>query len=1054
MAFTISHTVLATRIAPVAVTAGGMTHFTVNLSGTFDVLYPGTVHPGAAATVVYKTTVAAEDTGPARPGTTPLHGGNTTTTDTIHLTVVIHDPAGQVFTATEVTAADLQKFRNLRGEPGTWRYTVTGTSKVYDMDPSIDARVLAPPGSLSVVVVETVPSTSAAPLVASAALDQPLNVFQFDLYRVGTFVASVSGAGFGGTMQLLDPDGVVVGSSHGGLRCAITQRMLAKSRTAAGAARQWVLKVEGVPHLSITHPTITATVLAEGRIATATLIDRLQWFLGPHGSNVQIAGANTSGLINVMLTVDNLATAETLDMLGLLDSHATENGAPTPIPLYAGVDTIEKYGQTFSLDVSSLKITSIDVDFGPSTNLPGAAVFKLAVSTSGGVAIKWKGLHLATGALLNNHIDVEFGIQVDAGGIPRFVTWAPKTSIDISYTGITLAAVVAAILATPLIGLVGAEELKMYIDDYVNGLVTDGAAQMFTNPNLAPTDFMMLFGGHFTYHPPRFEGTDVLFEHVAPLEPNPRPRLDYHSALGARGDTWAAPNLKSKIDHIVVVMMENRSYDHVLGYRAPTDGTDGLTADVVAAMHEPVRPMSQAAFHANNLGLRTGIPVPVGHALADVKEQLAGQIPGPGSRILNDPAGFVSNFKSKLAARNADMNDGTVATDVLGYYEASDLPMYAFLAKNYAYSDHYYASHPGPTMPNRMYSLTGDAQHDRYGTPVLDNNSGDNFVLSRATTIYDVLAREGVSFRVYESFPSVTMLRMFARYATDNVNIRPFDKVNGFDGFDADMQADPQHVPSVIVVEPAMHHAPENDDHPISDVYRGQSFIREVYQSLAKNKALWERTLLVITYDEHGGFYDHVVPPLAEMLKPASVVLPGGATRHPIATTVENVVTAPAGLHANLSSVATAPAGLHANLSNVEVHAIEGRDPSVSIPFGVRVPTFVVSPQVPADAKPGVTLDHCSILKTILARFCGDARPFLSDRVAAANSFEAFVTAPTPHTDVDPIPGFPDLGVDDTHRAIPGMSKIVTPILTRARMRTEQVDYHDLSGRLARLLGR
>ena len=72
-----------------------------------------------------------------------------------------------------------------------------------------------------------------------------------------------------------------------------------------------------------------------------------------------------------------------------------------------------------------------------------------------------------------------------------------------------------------------------------------------------------------------------------------------------------------------------------------------------------------------------------------------------------------------------------------------------------------------------MYSLAGDLQHDRFGFPILDNNNGDNFLLSRAPTIYDFMARKGLSFRVYESFPSVTMLRMFARYATDTTNIVP-----------------------------------------------------------------------------------------------------------------------------------------------------------------------------------------------------------------------------------------------------------------------------------------
>ena len=66
------------------------------------------------------------------------------------------------------------------------------------------------------------------------------------------------------------------------------------------------------------------------------------------------------------------------------------------------------------------------------------------------------------------------------------------------------------------------------------------------------------------------------------------------------------------------------------------------------------------------------------------------------------------------------------------------------------------------------------------------------------------------------------------------------------------------------VIEPAMHHFPPNDDHPVADMHHGQLFLKGVYDTLRSNEALWRKTMLIITYDEHGGFYDHVVPPIAE----------------------------------------------------------------------------------------------------------------------------------------------------------------------------------------------
>jgi hypothetical protein len=117
------------------------------------------------------------------------------------------------------------------------------------------------------------------------------------------------------------------------------------------------------------------------------------------------------------------------------------------------------------------------------------------------------------------------------------------------------------------------------------------------------------------------------------------------------------------------------------------------------------------------------------------------------------------------------------------------------------------------------------------------------------------------------------------------------------------------------------------------------------------------------------------------------------------------------------------------------------------------VPTFVVSPWVKPGKGPRLTLDHCSILKTVLARFGGGSQPFLSDRVHASHSFDAFLAEAEPRLNVPP-PDAPGTLPIDVRRVTPGASQIITPPLSRKRMREGPVDYHDLSGRLARMLGR
>ena len=1073
--FKLIHSAFSAKITPAVVNEDGKTRLVVNQSGELDVLVPGEFHYGAKLTIrTTSTGSGVDDNGAIGPtphsgnatseGTTPLHGSHisgssATITSSTHsppitLPLVIRDPHGAVVAnGTQITLADLAKFRDLRGSLPKWKYSVNWTSSDYEAA-SKPTVVQDPTASgMSAEIAETVPFSSPGPLVDNEPFEKQL--FQFDLYRVGALVVTVPN--FKGTVQLIDPDGMVQRSSTLGvltsMQVPITLRHLAKSRTANGAVRKWSVKVEGSQvRADHAHPTVTATVMSEGRLAKSALLERVQWLLGPNGGNFDIKGVNTEGLVDVNLTLHDPAIAETLDMLGLFDARAVAGGGEPviinrPLTLFYTADTQEVINQhTVSLDASQVKVTSITADIAMSTNLPGAAVIKLGIVAPGRIHINYKSslgtTQVATAGLTDGRLDVEIGVQVDLLGIPRMVTWCRSLPFDVQ--------------VSPTVD----EALKVIgknLADDLNKQVADKLASFSADPNKGPSNFMMMFGGNFTYQPIRFDGDDIVFEHVAPLEPEPHPHSGYATALGDRGDTWAVPKLKANIDHIVVVMMENRSYDHVLGSRAleHSDSKDGWTPALLAAVGD-VRPLAQAGFDANSQKHKTRIPVPVGHALADVQEQLGKQKQGPQGPI-NDPAGFVSNFEKKIRADFTNPDTKTVATDVLGYYDDNDLPMYAFLANNYAYTDKYFSSHAGPTMPNRMFSLTGGVQRDRYGTPILDNNSGDNFLLSRATTIYDVLQREGVSFRVYESFPSVTMLRMFARYATDETNIKKFSD------FAADMKAKPSEIPSVIVVEPAMHHAPENDDHPVADMYRGQTFIRQVYAQLVANPELWAKTLLIITYDEHGGLYDHVVPPLAETLHPDGhiVVHPGNTSVTSVAKTATTATTATttpaAGSHATVHAggvAKTAPtAGTHANIPP-GTREMDGT-PSLPIPYGVRVPTFVVSPMVPANANPPITLDHCSILKTILARFCGDSRPFLSDRVAAANTFEDFVTATSPRP-VIPGPVFQNLPDNELPSNPPpkARSKIVTPILTREQMKAQATDYHDLSGRLARLLGR
>lgn len=1097
MPFYLQHVFVSKRLMPETLEGPAGRYFTVDTQDEFQVLYPGRFDKLISATVRHRTRIDVPSTEPPTPphgiddpgghhpaaggGPTPLHNGVLVTSEGIPLTLTIFTPDGQPFTKGEVSLADLKKFRDLRGTPtGLWRYTLTGRSKNYVLNPDLNESVSDPEGRIHLSVSETVLSQSAGPLVSSEPLDGTRQSFQFDLIRVGVFVADIVlpqlDDPWNGSMSLYDPDGVRVAATAGKqLRCDIPVAVLGKSRGAGGVVRKWALEVSPHGGAVIGQPRVTATVLAQGRITTSVMRDRVQAIIGPPGDSfIDVTGENFGDEVRVRMTINDATAAGTIDMHGLLDKQLKRVGESTdikpfePFTLYKADRNLE-YG--LELDASSIRLEGIDVTVGAGKGLgSGIPCVRLAIRTEGSLKVKWHGLTLASASVRDGHAALEVGIRLDDEGTPRVVTWMSDDPFDIDIGAAVVAALVVALGG--VVGGVTAAVVEDYVEEMINDQVAEAVKDLFDDPLLAPTILMTIFGAHLTYREIRIEGDQVVFEHIAPNEPTPGPRRNYLEAIGRTvmseaagalrfepptlGDTWTADNLMSKIDHIVVVMMENRSYDHVLGYRARgdiNDGADGLTDAIVAAVqsttehHKVGLLRDDANFPENDIQKMTRIPKGVGHDLEDVAQQLSGRIDRDGEAQLNDPKGFADNFDKKIQSDvvpGGKGEEGCVKDDVLGYYDADDLPIYGHLATHYAYCDRYYSSHPGPTMPNRMYSLTGDAQYDRLGSPILHNNGGDNFLLSRAETIYDVLTKKGVSWRVYESAPSVTMLRMFARYATNDADIRPLTRL------ESDLATG--DLPSFTCVEPAMHHHPQDDDHPDADMWRGQAFIRRVYEALVSNQLVWQKTLLIITYDEHGGLYDHVVPPVAEIVQRASLVGSRLSTHELVA---EGGGRPPGGQpigRAHLRDVSSIAAGDLVATIDSDQPRTDAPD-HMQIPYGVRVPTFVVSPWVAPGKGPSITLDHCSILKTVLARFLGADKPFLSDRVAASHSFESFLSESQPRLDVPHPPELASLP-ETARRVVLGASQIITPPVSRKGMRENTVDFHDLSGFVARMIGR
>ena len=362
-----------------------------------------------------------------------------------------------------------------------------------------------------------------------------------------------------------------------------------------------------------------------------------------------------------------------------------------------------------------------------------------------------------------------------------------------------------------------------------------------------------------------------------------------------------------KLQHIVVLMMENRSFDHMLGaLKAVNPAIDGVDPDAFSnpdAMNNPVKPQPLAAFQGQ-------LSPDPDHHFPAVDVQIFGGATGPGR---------VANMQGFVASYFHQRKDLAHSQKIMYYFPndpANGLPVLSKLALEFAVFNRWFASIPGPTICNRAFAHYGTS----FGRVDMDPFDIIEPIKSIYTRMITATPKHSAKVYYYDTSSSTMEVANLLQHQTEQFGTYP--------QFLSD--CDKGILPQYSFVEPNFsdHDSDEgeevaNDQHPDHDVQAGEVLIAEVY-SHVRNSPNWENTALLVVYDEHGGIFDHVPPPPC----PAD-------TFH--------------------SSQVDPGTGLPFQFDRL----------------GVRVPAILISPWIPRGTVVDRVFDHASIPATITKFFLG-----------------------------------------------------------------------------------
>lgn len=423
------------------------------------------------------------------------------------------------------------------------------------------------------------------------------------------------------------------------------------------------------------------------------------------------------------------------------------------------------------------------------------------------------------------------------------------------------------------------------------------------------------------------------------------------------GDRTPVP----KIDHLFVLMLENRAFDHTFGF----SGLEGIDSD-----GNPTTIIGADPAQNSNIDSTTHQSVPVtinppadfalkgtdqdpGHEFEDTLMALCAQFdeagnlvdpapqyqPVPGGYPLITNGGFVENY---MRPSNPDDTPSSTPDRIMRCFDTpKQLPVMFQLAQEFAICDQWFSSMPGPTWPNRFFLMaasTGGLDHSPSGAEIVAATTVEGYRFENGD-IFDLLDDNCIDWKIFEGdeFP--------VSFALSGMNLNALEgRFQDFGDFQSELSK-PDFGPRFVFIEPKYGaHGFDvtgpgdftcgDSMHPLDDVTRGEKLIKTVYEAI-RNSPHWENSVLLVVFDEHGGFYDHVPPPAA--------VPPGDVMTESY---------------------------------------IQNRFQYDQL--GVRIPALVISPLIPRGVIDHTTYDHTSMLASVERLF---GMPPLTNRDKAANDF-------------------------------------------------------------------